>query len=96
MDDMVPWDGEKYAFSNLKYTNEVWLQILEKAVAKVFGSYLRLENAEAGEVFSMITGAPNVKLKHKDEEYFDEFLSKNRNLFAAPIPRKLRGKGLTS
>ena len=95
VDDQIPWDLDKnqFAFSYLKDSNEVWLQILEKALAKVFGSYMRLENGESGEVFSIITGAPSLKFKNKDDlSVFKHF----PDMLCSAVPRKLKGKGLTS
>jgi hypothetical protein len=51
--------------TQIKYCNELWLGYLEKAVAKVYGSYSALEREfRISEVVEMLTGRPTVVLKH--------------------------------
>lgn len=42
----------------------MWLSILEKGLAKVFGCYMRLESGYIGELFSMLTGCPSMTIDH--------------------------------
>ena len=52
VDDNIPWEQDYY-FSSVTKSEEdqMWLPILEKALAKVYGSYMRLESGIAGEIF---------------------------------------------
>lgn len=52
VDDNIPWEQD-YCFSSVTKSEEdqMWLPILEKALAKVYGSYMRLESGIAGEIF---------------------------------------------
>ena len=43
----------------------MWMVFLEKAMAKIYGTYERLEHGSAGEVYPQITGAPSVSYNHK-------------------------------
>jgi hypothetical protein len=70
--------------------SEAWLQILQKALAKVFGSYMRLENGQSGEIFQILTGAPSILFKSSD--IFEKF----PNMLCSCIPKKLKGKSLCS
>ena len=59
VDDYFPCDpktGEP-AFSRCM-GNELWVCLLEKAWAKVHGSYQQIESGHVGEVLSAFTGAP--------------------------------------
>ena len=40
------------------YDNEIWPILLEKAHAKVHGSFQRIEGGFTGEAWSDLTGAP--------------------------------------
>ena len=66
VDDYFPYDEHRgtWAFSRPseeedekrgKVTKEIWVLILEKAWAKVFGSYQRIEAGTAGEAFYPLT-----------------------------------------
>ena len=61
VDDLFPFDShkEKWAFSRPEEQNEIWVQLLEKAWAKVYGSYFRIEAGTIGEAFPALTGAPS-------------------------------------
>jgi len=47
---------------------EVWCNIFEKALAKLYGSYSRLETGNIAEVYTMLTGAPSVIYNHSELE----------------------------
>jgi calpain-15 len=67
VDDQFPYDPylENWAFSRNK-NFEIWVLILEKAYAKVFGSYHRIEmGGRPGEALPLLTGAPTINYKHK-------------------------------
>lgn len=68
-------DGEeklsyKPVLAQFPRDGSVWVAILEKAWAKVFGNYNRTASGKAVEPFYALTGAPTV-LKSKDENQFD-------------------------
>ena len=64
VDDYFPYNNERgrWAFSQPSLTknhiNEIWVLIVEKAWAKVYGSYQRIEAGEAGEALYPLTGSP--------------------------------------
>ena len=68
IDDHFPWDSrpEKdcWFFSRDTSENEIWVQIMEKAFAKVFGSYEVCEGGKPYQAFLMLTGFPSEVLYH--------------------------------
>ena len=76
VDDYFPYDNHRgtWAFSRPsdeedgrgKDVKEIWVLILEKAWAKVFGSYQRIEAGTAGEAFYPLTGSPHKFFIHSD------------------------------
>ena len=65
VDDYFPYDSETetWAFSQPSRVDntrlsEIWVLVLEKAWAKVFGSYQRIEGGSAGEALYPLTGSP--------------------------------------
>ena len=44
----------------------IWGALLEKAWAKIYGSYQRIEAGGIGEAFTTLTGAPTQMLTHED------------------------------
>ncbi len=64
VDDYFPFDAttNRWAMSRPSKeegTNEIWVLILEKAWAKIFGSYQRIESGTAGEAMYPLTGSPH-------------------------------------
>ena len=64
VDDLFPYDEEKHQWamcypSRDEGTREIWALILEKAWAKVFGSYQRIESGTAGEAMYPLSGRPH-------------------------------------
>ena len=72
VDDHFPFDTrpEKdcWFFSRDTSENEIWVQILEKAYAKVFGSYEVIEGGKAYQAFANLTGFPSDILYHDEIE----------------------------
>lgn len=72
VDDYFPYDeeSETWAFAQPSRTserhNEIWVLILEKAWAKVFGSYSRIEGGSAGEAFYPLTGSGSQIYWHEE------------------------------
>jgi len=44
---------------------EIWVNIIEKAYAKVLGSYEAIEGGKANQAFSLLTGFPCDCLEHR-------------------------------
>jgi hypothetical protein len=74
MDNYIPCQDEEPCFSKAN-GNELWVIILEKAWAKLHGSYERIEAGLAHEVMRDLTGAPSYQVFVEDEEnLFDKLL----------------------
>ena len=60
VDDLFPYCPYKdeWAFSRSGTEKEIWVLLLEKAWAKLFGSYQRIEAGTTGEALPALTGAP--------------------------------------
>lgn len=58
VDDSFPCNGDKPAFSQ-GHGQEMWVLLIEKAWAKLHGSYERVEAGFAESVFRDLTGAPS-------------------------------------
>jgi calpain-15 len=67
VDDYFPFCNHKdqWAFSRAN-SNELWVLLLEKAWAKIFGSYQRIESGTSGEALPALTGAPAEFLFHEE------------------------------
>jgi calpain-15 len=74
VDDRFPYDRHKetWAFSRCGSAPEIWVLILEKAWAKVYGSYQRIEAGTTGEALQPLTGCPTKYFIH------DEWQNKER------------------
>ena len=57
VDDCFPCDAQRPAFTRGN-DNEIWVMILEKAWAKLFGSYERIEAGLTREALKSLTAAP--------------------------------------
>lgn len=68
IDDYFPWlkKEKDWAFSRSNKDKEIWVLLLEKAWAKIFGTYQRIEGGFAGEALTALTGAPTVVHNHSD------------------------------
>lgn len=74
MDDYVPCLDGAPCFSKAN-GNELWVIILEKAWAKLHGSYERIEAGHAHEVMRDLTGAPSYDVDVDDEGLFEQLLA---------------------
>lgn len=70
MDDYIPVYGENPAFSQA-HKGELWVLILEKAWAKIHGSYERIEAGQSHLTMRDLTGAPA----------YEYFIEKTPNIF---------------
>jgi len=73
MDESIPWLSNEPAFSN-SVNNELWVILLEKAWAKIYTSYKRIEAGYPEEPLHDLTGAPikQIYIKkgaNKEEEW---------------------------
>ena len=79
VDDYFPYDTatSTWAFSQPSRTsdrnNEIWVLIIEKAWAKIFGSYQRIEAGTAGEALYPLTGCPMQQFYHDEITDVDGF-----------------------
>lgn len=65
VDDYFPCDqGGHPAFSRPLH-QEIWVMLLEKAVAKAFGNYANLESGHSGFAMNLLTGAPSESIHHE-------------------------------
>ena len=71
IDNYIPCQDGAPCFSKAN-GNELWVIILEKAWAKVHGSYERIEAGFAHEVMRDLTGAPSFDVDVDEEGLFDK------------------------
>lgn len=69
VDDYIPCLNGVPCFSNAA-GNELWVILLEKAWAKLHGSYERIEAGFAEHVFHDLTGAPTDVYETENEDIF--------------------------
>lgn len=63
VDDYVPAKDGKPCFSSSK-DGEMWVMLLDKAWAKLQGSYARTESGYCGVAAAHLMGCPNIDLHH--------------------------------
>jgi len=80
VDDYFPCKGNTPVFSRA-HGDELWVMLLEKAWAKVHGSYERIEAGFAENAFRDLTGAPTKVLTHDDKELWDNMIKAKQNGF---------------
>lgn len=71
IDDYIPCFGGKPVFSQA-HSNELWVLLLEKAWAKLHGSYFRIEAGFAENVLHDLTGAPTEVVESEDKDLFSK------------------------
>lgn len=81
VDDYFPYDTntEQWAFSRPSKedgVNEIWVLVLEKMWAKIFGSYQRIESGTAGEAMYPLTGCPHQFYIHQNINNIDTLWDK--------------------
>jgi calpain-15 len=74
VDDRFPYCPyrERWAFSRTSASNEIWVLLLEKAWAKIFGSYQRIEAGTTGEALQPLTGCPTKYYIHDENSDKEE------------------------
>jgi calpain-15 len=94
VDDYLPVraDGSQ-AFAKSTYSDECWISLLEKAWAKLHGSYCMIDNGRIDLVFSALTNRPTYLFTHKTKDFSPELLwqklktaSRMRMLMASYTP----------
>jgi len=78
IDDLFPCYNGEPAFSRA-HGSELWVLILEKAWAKVHGSYERIEAGFAENVLRDLTGAPSEVVHHDEEDFWDKLVEAEAN-----------------
>ena len=107
VDDYFPClaDGSGPAFSQSKPgENELWVLLLEKAWAKLYGNYERIEAGLTRDVLGDLTGAPTKIVWNDDPTLWDEMLNafkKNYLLTAGAadeeqMEKYFQGKGMVT
>ena len=89
VDDSFPYDEtpevDTYAFSRQSIDREIWVQVLEKAYAKVFGSYEAIEGGKPYQAFYTLTGFPSDCVYHKGVDQ-DSLWERIREAAAKDLP----------
>jgi hypothetical protein len=67
IDDFIPCKNKEPVFSSAN-GNELWVILLEKAWAKLHGSYERIIGGQSHLTFRDLTGAPSFEFETKDED----------------------------
>jgi calpain-15 len=68
VDDYIPIQYDKPAFTKGS-NDEIWVMIIEKAWAKVFGSYENIVSGFPTEVLRTLTGAPTRTIFTTDDDF---------------------------
>lgn len=68
IDDYFPCSARGGPKFSQAHGNELWVLILEKAYAKLHGSYIALEGGQNFEAFMDLTGYPTLNFDFSSEE----------------------------
>ena len=99
VDDYLPYrtDFNSLAFARSKHPNEFWICLLEKAWAKLHGSYCMIEGGTSDLVFSHLTNQPTEIFEHKSKKFSHDHLwnklkaaSRMKCLMACESPEEKR------
>ena len=75
VDDFFPSIYNKPAFAHSK-NNEIWSLILEKAWAKLHGSYMRTKSGQPSFAAQHLLGTPTIRVDHVEKDFnLDKFWS---------------------
>ena len=80
VDDYIPCDRQQVVFSAAN-ENELWVILLEKAWAKLHGSYERIEAGFAENVMRDLTGAPTEVIECDEEKLWDACVKADKEGF---------------
>ena len=81
VDDYFPYCTHKddWAFSRSNASKEIWVLLIEKAWAKIYGSYQRIEAGTTGEALPALCGAPAEFIFHAEKKDLIDIWQKIRN-----------------
>ena len=82
IDDHFPCDADGEPCFSKANGNELWVMILEKAWAKIHGSYERIIGGQAHLTFRDLTGAPSYEFESTDADAFDRILEGEKRDYA--------------
>jgi hypothetical protein len=97
---LIPFDDspevDNWAFARNKNVNEIYVLLLEKAIAKVFGSYEAIESSKPNQALQMLTGFPSdlhVNKKSNFKDLWDCIVEANgdRGMAIATVNMKVLG-----
>lgn len=75
VDDYLPISASKLCFAG-SHRNEMWVCLLEKAWAKLYGTYLRTKGGDPAFVGTHLMGTPGETLQHALQKDYQEFFRK--------------------
>jgi len=79
VDDYIPCTKDGMPVFSSAHGNELWVMLLEKAWAKLHGSYLRIEAGFAEHVMHDLTGAPTEVVESQRPDLFEILLKADKN-----------------
>ena len=84
IDDYLAWNGSALAFTNVKKKNDAdfWVPFLEKAYAKIHGSYFAIEAGLPAHVMHSLTGAPSTHIMHDYNTATSKEINRKAMVFA--------------
>ncbi|XP_006002666.1 calpain-14-like [Latimeria chalumnae] len=82
IDDRLPMNGERYLFVSPRQSNEFWPALLEKAYAKLCGSYQHIDGGNIADALVDFTGGikKDIYLKKKPMEKVWEMMKRSDKL----------------
>eukprot|EP00347_Sterkiella_histriomuscorum_P024013 403332608 len=100
VDDYFPFNERKndWAFSRSSQEKELWVLLLEKAWAKIHGSYQRIEAGTTGEALPALTGAPSDFFYHSEAKNKEDVWNKikeadqKNQIIATAVSSQRQGK----
>lgn len=72
VDDYLPCKNGKAVFARSR-DSEVWVNLLEKAWAKLHGNYFRIQGGIPCHAASAVAGVPGKSIRHRDIETINQF-----------------------